>query len=55
MHNAFLMRRRERVAQRTGNLNDLFNREPGRGDQAVKWLPFDELHSQEVDSIAFLH
>ena len=55
MHNAFLMRRCERVAQRTGNLDDLLDREPVCGDQAVEWLPFDELHGQKVDAVGFLH
>jgi hypothetical protein len=44
MHNAFLMRRRQRVTQRTGNLNDLLKWEPACGNKAVEWPPFDQLH-----------
>jgi len=55
MYDAFLMRGRERVAQRTGNFDDLLDGKATCGDQAVEWLPFDQLHRQEVDAVAFLH
>ncbi len=55
MHDAFLMRCRESVAQRTGNLDDSLDWEPACWDKAVEWLPFDELHRQEVNAIRFLH
>src|ERR1700730_3123981 len=55
MHDAFLVRCRERVAQRTGNLDDSLDREPACWDKAVEWLPFDELHGQEGDAVRFLH
>jgi hypothetical protein len=55
MYDAFLVRRRQRVSQGTGNLNDLPDREAASGNQAVQWLPFDQLHRQEVDAVAFLH
>ncbi len=55
MHDALLMRRRQRVGQRTGNLDDLLDREPARRDQEVEWLSFDQLHGQKVDAVGFLH
>jgi hypothetical protein len=54
MHDALLVRR-QRVGQRSGNFDDLLHREPARGDQAVEWLPFDQLHGQEVDAVGLLY
>src|ERR1022692_3156373 len=50
-----LMRRRQRITQRTGNLDDLLDRESTCGNEAIEWLALDELHGQEVDTVAFFH
>src|ERR1035438_5058249 len=55
MHDAFFMRGRKRVAQHTGNPAALLDREPACRNKAVEWLPFDELHRQEVNAVGFLH
>src|ERR1039458_830740 len=51
----FSCRGRERVAERAGNLDDLLDREPAGGNEAVEWLALDQLHGQEVDAVGFLH
>src|SRR5271163_2762761 len=54
MDDAFFMRRRQRVAQRAGKLDDLFEWESASGDQAVERLTFHQLHGEKVDAVAFL-
>ncbi len=51
MHDAFLVRRRQRVPQSTGDLDDLLEGEPASQDEAVERLTFDQLHGQEVDAV----
>ena len=55
MHNAFFMRRRKRVAQRTGNLDNLLEWESTLRNHSVQRESFDELHRQKMDAVAFLH
>ena len=54
MHDAFLMRRRQRIPQSAGDLDDLLEGKPACADEPVKRLTFDELHGQEVDAVGFL-
>src|SRR5450432_544079 len=54
MNNTFLMRRRERIPERTGNLDNLLSRKSPGGNYTIKRLPFDQLHGQEMDAIRFL-
>ena len=55
MHDAFLMRRSQRIPQSAGDLDDLFEGKPACADEPVERLTFDELHGQEVDAVGFLH
>ena len=48
------MRRSERVAQRTGNLDDLLDRKSALRNQSVQWESFYELHRQKMNAVAFL-
>ena len=45
---------RQRIPQSAGDLDDLFEGKPALADEPVKRLTFDELHGQEVDTVAFL-
>ena len=54
MHNAFVVRRGERVGKRAGDLDDLLDRQPTFENAMVERLAFDEFHGEEVDVVAFL-
>lgn len=44
MDDSFLMRRGQRLGQRTGNLEDLLDRQSARGNQPIERLPLDQFH-----------
>src|SRR6266436_8669227 len=48
-------RMRDYLGERTGNLDNAFDREAVRGDQAIEWLPLDQFHGEKVDAVAFFH
>ena len=54
MDDALLVRGRERVGQRVGDLEHPLDRQPPLGNGAVERLALDELHRQEVDAVRFL-
>jgi len=54
MHDPLVVRRRERVGQRTGNFDDLLDGKAALRDQAVERLPLDQLHGEKVDAVGFL-
>src|SRR5580704_13750377 len=55
MDDAFFVRRDQRVGQGTGNLHNSLDSEAARGDQAIEWLPFEQLHGEKVDAVALFH
>jgi hypothetical protein len=54
MHHAPVVRRRHRVEQLVGELEQAGNRQAARRDRAVESLAFDQLHGQEVRAVRLL-
>ena len=54
MHDAFLVRRRERLGERARDLDELLHRESALGNAVIERLPLDQLHGEEVHAVGFL-
>ena len=55
MHDAFLVRRSQRLGQRAGNLDDAFDGQAIRRDQLIQRLSLDQFHGEKVDAAGFFH
>ena len=53
MNNALFMRCGKGIGQSACNLDDLRDGKAVGRNQAIKWLPIDQLHGEKVDAVGF--